>query len=41
MEEKEKFYFGFTIFAVVIIIILVIYLLNKHKKEQYILKDKF
>lgn len=41
MEEKEKLFFLITIISVIFIIILVIYLLNKPKKEQYILRDKF
>jgi len=40
-DRNGKFYMVFTIFSIVFIVILIIYILNKRKKEQYILKDKF
>ena len=40
-DRSGKFYMLITELSIVFIIILVIYLLNKPKKEQYILRDKF
>ena len=40
-DRSGKFYLLITALSIVFIIILVIYLLNKRKKEQYILRDKF